>query len=118
MQSLETIKSKGQESLHRLVDLGKSQPEDVQLWGVTGGAAVAGALAVTAVAKGVLAIVATLANPPVALTVGAVAGGFAGWSFMQKAKPVAEEAAEAAPAAESGSIADLGQSQAPAMSGA
>jgi hypothetical protein len=84
MQSLESIKDKGQESLNRLVDLGKSQPAEVQTWSVTGGAAVAGALAVMAVAKGVLAIVGTLANPPVALTVGALAGGAIGWSFMQK----------------------------------
>lgn len=93
MQSLETIKSKSQESLNHLIDLGKSQPPQVQTWGVTGGAALVGAVALAAVAKGVLAIIATIANPPVALAVGALAGGVAGWSFMQTPKSTEESAA-------------------------
>lgn len=105
MQSLETIKSKSQENLNRLVELGKSQPPEVKTWGVTGAAAVGGALALTAVAHGVLAVLATLASPPVALAVGAVAGGALGWSLMQPSKtpttPAATEnnPAEAPPAA-------------------
>ena len=83
MKNLESLKTRSQESLAHLVDLGKQQPEQVQHWGVTAAAALAGALALTAVGKGVLAIVSTVANPPVALTVGALGGGFFGWSFMQ-----------------------------------
>ena len=81
---MQTIKTRSQESLSHLVDLGKQQPEHVQHWGVTAAAALAGALALTAVAKGVLGVVGTLAYPPVALTVGALGGGIFGWSFMQK----------------------------------
>lgn len=81
---MQTLKTRSQESLSHLVDLGKQQPEQVQHWGVTAAAALAGALALTAVAKGVLGVVGTLAYPPVALTVGALGGGIFGWSFMQK----------------------------------
>lgn len=84
MQNLETIKAKSQESMSNLIERGKQQPEEVKTWGITAAAGVAGALAVTAVAKGVLAVAATIANPPVALAVGAVGGGVLGWSFMQK----------------------------------
>lgn len=56
----------------------------MRTWGLTAGAAVVGALTISAVAKGILAVVATLANPPVALTTGALAGGVLGWTFMQK----------------------------------
>ena len=84
MQNLETIKTRSQESLSSLVERGKQQPENVQTWGVTAATGVAGALAVAAVAKGVLTVVGMLANPPVALTVGALGGGALGWSFMQK----------------------------------
>lgn len=99
MQSLETIKTKSQENLNRLVDLGKSQPAEVKTWGVTGAAAVGGALALAAVAQGVLAIIATIANPPVALAVGALAGGALGWSFMQKSQAATESAASTTPEA-------------------
>lgn len=84
MKNLESLKTRSQESLTHLVDLGKQQPEQVQHWGVTAAAAVAGALVLTAVAKGVLGVVATLAYPPVALTAGALGGGVFGWSFMQR----------------------------------
>ncbi|MEZ4734821.1 MAG: hypothetical protein R3E79_47620 [Caldilineaceae bacterium] len=114
MQTVETMKSKGQESLNRLVDLGKSQPPEVQTWGVTGGAAVVGALAVAAAAKGILAVVAVVANPPVALAVGALAGGAVGWSFMQKSQPTAESNLVATPVSDNGA----GNSDAPAMSAA
>ena len=92
MQSLETLKSKSQESVNRLVELGKSQPEQVQVWGITAGAALVGALAVAAAAKGTLAVIGTLANPPVAFTLGAVAGGALGWSYIHKATPTVEAA--------------------------
>lgn len=84
MKYVESVKTRGQESIHNLVDLGKEQPEEVQTWGVTAVAAFAGALALAAAAKGVLGVVGTLAYPPVALTVGALSGGLLGWSFMQR----------------------------------
>ena len=96
MKNLESLKTRAQESLTHLVDLGKQQPEQVQTWGITAAAALAGALALTAVAKGVLGVVATLANPPVALTAGALGGGVFGWSLMQRStQPQASNTQEA-----------------------
>jgi len=86
VKTITDLKTVGQDNLNRLVDLGKQQPEQVQTWGVTAAAAVAGALALAATAQGLLAILATLAAPPVALTIGAVGGGLAGWSFLQSQK--------------------------------
>lgn len=83
MQSLTTIKTKSQESLTRLTATIQQQPPEVQLWGVVGAAAVVGGVVVAAGAKGVLAIVGTLASPPIALTIGALGGGVIGWAFMQ-----------------------------------
>jgi hypothetical protein len=120
MQSLETIKSKSQENLNRLVELGKSQPAEVKIWGVTGAAAVGGALALSAVAQGVLAVLATLANPPVALAVGAVAGGALGWSWMQQPKSTNETAATEnnlteAPPAETVPVAEASAGETPSL---
>ena len=93
MQTLNTMKDKGQESLHHLVELGKQQPEQVRTWGLTAAAAVAGSLALAATAQGILAVLTTLAAPPVALTIGAIGGGFAGWTYLQS-KKAAETPAE------------------------
>ncbi len=84
MQTLETIKTKSQETLNNLLEKGKERPEEVKAWGITAGGAVVGALTVTAAAKGVVAIFAAIAAPPIALTLGAVGGGVLGWNFMQK----------------------------------
>ena len=86
MQTLETMKSKSQERFNHLVDLGKEQPPAVKTWGVTAGAAVAGGLVMAAGAQGLLAIFATLAALPVALTVGAIGGGLLGWRYMEQQK--------------------------------
>lgn len=83
MQTLETVKVRGQASLANLVEKAKEQPDDVKTWGVTAGGAIVGAVALTAVASGVLAVLATLAAPPVALTVGAIGGGVLGWNYMR-----------------------------------
>lgn len=97
MKNLEGLKSRSQESLTHLADLGKRQPPEVQTWSVTAATAVVGALAVAAAAKGVLAVVGTLAYPPVALTAGALGGGLFGWSFMkQQTKSQDRAPAEAA----------------------
>ncbi len=86
MQTIKTWTAKGQESLTHLVELGKQQPAQVQTWAVVGGAALAGGLVMGTVAKGVLAVVGTLASTPVSLTVGALAGGVAGWTYLQSQK--------------------------------
>lgn len=83
MQSLETLKTKSQEGLNRLVEAGKQQRPEIQLWSVVAVSAVAGSILVSASAKGVLAVVGLLAATPVALTIGALGGGAVGWSIMQ-----------------------------------
>ncbi|MEZ4678307.1 MAG: hypothetical protein R2932_29240 [Caldilineaceae bacterium] len=54
MQKLETLKAKGQERLSNLREQSNQQPEEIKIWGITAAAGVGGALAVAAVAKGVL----------------------------------------------------------------
>lgn len=90
MENIKTLTAKGKEQLTHLVDLGKQQPEDVQTLAIVGGAALVGGIAVTAAAKGVLSIVGTLAFAPVSITVGAVAGGLLGWSYLQTQKEQSE----------------------------
>lgn len=99
MQSLTTLKSKGQESFNRLLETGRQQPPEVQLWGIVAASAIVGGIAVAATAKGLLAILGTLASPPVALTIGALGGGALGWSFMQSQNPEATEQLATAPIA-------------------
>jgi uncharacterized protein YcfJ len=99
MQSLNTVKDKSQQSWNRLVAAGKEQPEERKVWGVTIAAAVAGGVVLAALSKGMLAVVGTLAATPVALTVGALAGGAVGWSLMQN-QPEAALAPVVAPTAE------------------
>lgn len=82
MEALETIKSKTQTNFTNLLEQVQSQPDEVKVWGITAGSAVAGAVAMTAAANGILALLATLASPPVALTIGAVGGGIAGWTYI------------------------------------
>lgn len=84
MKNLTALKERGQKRVAHLVDVSKQQPTPVQSWGVTAASAVAGALAVAVAAKGVIAIVGTLAYPPIALTTGALGGGVLGWNFMQR----------------------------------
>lgn len=84
MKNLESIRAAGQENINRLVDLGKQQPDGVKTWGVTATAAVVGGVALAAGTQGLLAILATLAAPPVALTVGAIGGGILGWLYMER----------------------------------
>ena len=98
MQNLESLKSKGQDTISNLLERGKQQPDEVKTWGVTAAAGVGGAVAVAAAAKGVLAIAATLAAPPVALTVGAVGGGVLGWNWIQKQQEQNRAAAESSEA--------------------
>jgi len=93
MQTLETLKSQGQASLSKLLVNAKEQPDDVKLWGVTAGSAVVGAVAVNAAARGVVAILAALTAPPVALAIGAVGGGYLGWHYIQ-GRQAAEQAGE------------------------
>ena len=93
MQSLTTIKDKSQQIWNRLLEASKEQPEERKVWGITIAAAVVGGVTLAAVSKGVLAVVGTLAATPVALTVGALAGGAVGWSLMQNHAEAAVEPA-------------------------
>lgn len=94
MQTLETLKSKGQTSFTNLVDSAKERPDDVKLWGVTAGSAVVGAIAVNAAARGAIVLLSTLTAPPIAMTIGAVGGGYLGWQYMRERLPTqAEESA-------------------------
>ncbi|MCX6044241.1 MAG: hypothetical protein NT075_03960 [Chloroflexi bacterium] len=83
MQNVTALKTRGQDTLSRLVEVGKQQPAEVQTWGAAAAGAVVGGLVVAASAQAVLAIVTMLAAPPVALTIGALGGGAVAWSFMQ-----------------------------------
>ena len=82
MQKLNTFKEKGQQEWNRLRDAGKQRPTSLMLWSGTAASAVAGSITLAVAAKGVIAIVSTLAIPSVALTVGAVAGGALGWNYL------------------------------------
>ncbi len=84
MQTLETIKTKSQATMNNLLEKGKEQPEEMKTWGITAGSAVVGAVAVTAAAKGVVALFTAIASPPLALALGAVGGGALSWNFMQR----------------------------------
>lgn len=102
MQTLESLKSQGQATFEKLMGTVNEQPDEVKVWGVTAGSAVVGAVAVNAAARGIVAILATLASTPVALTVGAAAGGYLGWTYIRnwqagldeigaRDEPIAEE---------------------------
>lgn len=96
MQTLETIKSKGQAGIKQLVTLGKAQSESVKTWGVTAGAAVAGGVALRVGAPGLVAILRTLTPLPVSLTVGAIGGGVLGWLYLERQKTATLDAATTA----------------------
>ncbi len=84
MKSVTTFKTRGQETLDRLAEAGKQQPAQVQTFSATAAGAVIGGIILAAGAQGVLAVVALLAAPPVALTIGALGGGAVAWSYMQR----------------------------------
>ncbi len=83
MKNLEALKSRSRENLAHLVDMGKQQSQQAQQWSVTAAATVAGAFVMPTLAKGMLGVAALLTYPSVALTAGALGGGFLGWRFMQ-----------------------------------
>jgi len=93
MQSLGKVKEKGQQAVNSLLEEGKKRPDEVKTWGLTAGGAVVGALAVTAAAKGVITVLATLASPPIAMTLGAVGGGVLGWNFIHRQQEAEASAA-------------------------
>lgn len=93
MDPVSELQAKGRESIKRLIEMGKQQPEPVQTLGLTAAAAAGGALVLSATTQGVLAVAAALAAPPVVLTVGVIGGGLAGWSYMKNRKAAVEQAA-------------------------
>ena len=64
----------------------KNQATNLQTWGVTGVAAVAGGVVMAVAARGALVVLAALASTPVSLTIGAIGGGLLGWRYMQRAR--------------------------------
>ena len=86
MQTVKTLKSRSQDGLKQLLTLGKERPETIKTWGVTAGAAVAGGLAMSAGAPGLVAIFTSLASLPVSLMVGAIGGGVLGWRYLKRQK--------------------------------
>jgi len=84
MEAMETVKMKSQESVARLLKQVQDQPQEVKTWGAAAGGAVVGALAVAGAANGILALLSTLAAPPVALTIGAIGGGVLTWNYVQQ----------------------------------
>ncbi|MEZ4678348.1 MAG: helix-hairpin-helix domain-containing protein [Caldilineaceae bacterium] len=101
MQTLNTLKAKGQASFSHLRDTAKEQPDEMKVWGVTAGSAVVGAVAVNAAARGVVAILAALAAPPVAVIIGAIGGGYLGWNYVRNRQATAGDMASADPVAQS-----------------
>lgn len=104
MQQLNELKDKSQQGLAQAVDAGKKQASKAKVLGVTAGSAVLGGVALTIAAPPLIALTSTLAAPPVALAVGAVAGGVLGWRIVRgkagrtndtPAAPVQPVAAEA-----------------------
>lgn len=75
MQNVQTLKNKGQERFAHLTENVPRVPSQAKTWGVTAGAAAAGAL-------GLAVVGGLLASTPVALTVGAVTGGWLGWKYV------------------------------------
>lgn len=90
MQRLETVKEQSRATFGSLLEKGKKQPDEVKAWGLAAGGAVVGALALAATAKSVVAVLATIASPPVAISVGAVGGGLLGWNYVHKYRSAGE----------------------------
>lgn len=97
MQTLESLKAKGQASFASLREMVNERPADVKIWGVTAGSAVVGAVAVNTAARGVVAILAALAAPPLALTIGAVGGGYLGWNYIHSRQAGEQDVLETSP---------------------
>lgn len=84
MQAISAIKGKSIASVINGLEKRKMPPLEAKTWGVVASGAVVGAVAVNAAAHGILALVALLAAPPVALTAGMLGGGFLGWRYMRQ----------------------------------
>lgn len=83
MQQLNELKDKGQHGVAQALDAGKKQAGKAKTLGVTVGSAVVGGIALAAAAQPIIMLTSMLATPPVAMTVGAVAGGALGWRFVR-----------------------------------
>lgn len=84
MQIVETSKTGGQVNFAGFRQKEKAQSGDFKTWGMTAGSALVGAVMVATTTQGILSLLALLATPPVALTVGALSGGFMGWNYMRQ----------------------------------
>ena len=66
-------------------------------WAVIGSAAVAGGVAMAAVAKSALSVAGVLTFAPTSVTIGALGGGLLGWSYIQRQKAQNQAAMQPAP---------------------
>ena len=96
MQQLNELKDKSQQGLTQVVDASKQQAGKAKTFAVTAGSAIVGSIALAAAAQPIIALTSTLAAPPVALAVGAVAGGALGWRFVRRKANGKESSAAAA----------------------
>ena len=84
MQTVDTIKTKGQASVTALVEQSKLLPGTAIVWGATAGGALVGGAVTVAATQGIVALFTLLAAPPIAWTVGALGGGWVGWHYMRR----------------------------------
>lgn len=85
-QEMNTQQDKEKDAPSNSAQSDKNQAADLQTWGVTGAAAIAGGVAMAVAARGTLVVLAALASTPVSLTIGAIGGGLLGWRYMQRAR--------------------------------
>ncbi|MEM7127073.1 MAG: hypothetical protein AAF702_12150 [Chloroflexota bacterium] len=81
----DAVVTQSKQTLDNITKAGTEEPAAAKKWGVTAVAGLGGALALGAVAKGVLGLAAILANPGVAITAGAVGGGILGYRYITQA---------------------------------
>lgn len=87
---MKNLNSIGEQVVTQIKQLDTPQVGAIPSWGVTAAAALSGGIALNIAARGLLAVVATLTSPPVALSVGAIAGGFFGWRYTQRRQPAVD----------------------------
>ena len=85
-QEMNTQQDKEKDASLNSAQSDKNQAADLQTWGVTGAAAIAGGVVMAVAARGTLVVLAALASTPVSLTIGVIGGGLLGWRYMQRAR--------------------------------
>lgn len=88
MQAAELFKHKSQAYVMPLWEKAKAQPQELKTWEITAGGALVGAVTMAKAGPGLLALLTLLAAPPVAVTVGALGGGWVGWRYLRTHPPL------------------------------